>query len=55
MGVEIAAMWPVGDTPSLAYAYGGIELLRNADGAGLRYADTTVRVEHPEPRTPLLT
>ncbi len=48
MGVDIAAMWPVGDTASLAYAYGAIELLRSADGNGLRYADTTVRVEHPE-------
>lgn len=48
MGVDLAAMWPVGDSASLAYAFGGIELLRNADGNGLRYADTTVRVEHPE-------
>jgi hypothetical protein len=48
MGVELAAMWPVGDTASLAYAFGAVELIRNADGNGLRYADTNVRVEHPE-------
>ncbi|CAN5679256.1 glycoside hydrolase family 44 protein [soil metagenome] len=48
MGVDLAAMWPVGDAASLAYAFGGLQLLRNADGNGLRYADTTVRVEHPE-------
>jgi len=48
MGVDIAAMWPVGDMAGLAYAFGGIELVRNADGNGLRYADTAVHVEHPE-------
>lgn len=48
MGVDLAAMWPVGDAASLAYAFGAVELIRNADGAGLRYADTSVRVEHPE-------
>jgi hypothetical protein len=48
MDVEIAAMWPVGNAASLAYAFGGLQLLRNADGNGLRYADTSVRVEHPE-------
>jgi hypothetical protein len=41
-------MWPVGDQEGLAYAFGGIELVRNADGNGLRFADTAVRVEHPE-------
>jgi len=48
MGVDLAAMWPVGNSASLAYAFGGLELIRNADGNGLRYADTAVRVEHPE-------
>jgi hypothetical protein len=48
MGVDLAAIWPVGDASGLAYAFGGIELVRNADGNGLRYADTAVRVEHPE-------
>jgi hypothetical protein len=48
MGVDLAAMWPVGDQEGLAYAFGGIELVRNADGNGLRFADTAVRVEHPE-------
>ena len=48
MGVDLAAMWPVGSSASLAYAFGGLELIRNADGNGLRYADTAVRVEHPE-------
>ena len=47
-GVEIAAFWPEGSATALAYAYGALKLLRNADGAGLRYADTDVRVEHPE-------
>ena len=41
-------MWPVGDAFGLAYAFGGIELVRNADGNGLRYADTAIRFEHPE-------
>lgn len=49
MGVEMAAMWPLGsDMSRLAYAFGGMQLLRNADGNGLRFADTAVRVEHPE-------
>jgi len=47
-GVEMAAFWPEGSATALAYAYGGLKLLRNANGAGLRYADTDVRVEHPE-------
>ncbi|MFO0740198.1 MAG: hypothetical protein U0270_30135 [Labilithrix sp.] len=28
--------------------FGGFRLVRNADGNGLRFADTAVRVEHPE-------
>lgn len=49
MGVDIAALWPLGsDFGKLSYAFGGLQLLRNADGAGLRFADTAVRVEHPE-------
>ncbi len=46
MGIHVAAMWP--HTCDLAYAFGGFELLRNADGNGLRFAETSVRVEHPE-------
>jgi hypothetical protein len=46
MGVNVAAMWPV--YGGLGYAYGGLKLLRNADGNGLKFADTVVRVEHPE-------
>ncbi|MBI4469687.1 MAG: hypothetical protein HY650_10240 [Acidobacteria bacterium] len=48
LGVNLAALWPVGSASDLAYAYGALKLLRNADGNGLRYADTNVRVEHPE-------
>ena len=48
MGVNIAAFWPEGSNTALAFAYGGLKLLRNSDGAGLRYAGTDVRVEHPE-------
>lgn len=48
LGVDIAAFWPVGNATALAYAYGGLKLLRNADGNGLAYAETDVRVEHPE-------
>ena len=48
LGVEIAAFWPVGNNAALAHAYGGLKLLRNADGAGLKYASTDVKVEHPE-------
>lgn len=47
-GVDIAAFWPVGSATALQYAYGGLKLLRNADGNGLAYAQTDVRVEHPE-------
>ena len=48
MGVHIAAIWPVGDGSGLAFAFGALKLLRNADGHGLRYAATDVKVEHPE-------
>lgn len=48
LGVNIAAFWPVGNSAATAYAYGGLKLLRNADGNGLAYAETDVRVEHPE-------
>jgi hypothetical protein len=48
LGVDLAAMWPVGDNASLAYAFGALELIRSADGNGLRYADTSVGVTHPE-------
>lgn len=46
MGVHLAAMWPVCER--MEFAYGGIQLVRNADGNGLRFADVSVRVEHPE-------
>jgi len=46
MGVHIAAMWP--HSCDLRWAFGGFALLRNADGNGLRFADTSVKVEHPE-------
>jgi hypothetical protein len=46
MGVHLAALWPT--CSSLEFAYGALELLRNADGKGTRFADTVVRVEHPE-------
>jgi len=46
MGVHLAAMWPTCNR--LEYAFGAIQLLRNADGNKLRFADTVVRVEHPE-------
>jgi|GEM_PF-1159660 len=47
-GVDVAAFWPVGAGSTLSFAWGGLKLLRNADGSGLRYAGTDVRVEHPE-------
>lgn len=47
-GVEMAAFWPVGSNAAMAHAFGGLLLLRNADGAGLKYAETDVKVEHPE-------
>ena len=46
MGVHAAAMWP--HSCDLRYAYGGFRLVRDADGAGARFAATNVRVEHPE-------
>jgi hypothetical protein len=46
LGVHIAAMWP--HTCDLRYAFGGFKLMRNADGQGLRFATTSVRVDHPE-------
>lgn len=46
-GVQMAALWPV-HGGGLDYAYGGLRLLRSADNAGLKFADTIVRVEHPE-------
>lgn len=48
MGVKLAAMWPVGSVSSRSFAYGALKLMRNANGAGLRYAETDVKVEHPE-------
>lgn len=46
MGVGMAAMWP--HEGRVEFAYGGIQLLRNADGRGVRFADHSVKVEHPE-------
>ena len=50
MGVGMAAMWP--HSGAVEYAYGGLKLLRNPTGSanatGVRFADTNVRVEHPE-------
>jgi mannan endo-1,4-beta-mannosidase len=47
MGVHLAAMWQT--CKRLEFAFGGIKLLRNADGKGaVRFADTVVKVEHPE-------
>ena len=45
-GVHAAAMWP--HRCDLRFAFGGFRLVRNADGNGLRFADTAVRVEHLE-------
>jgi len=45
-GVHLAAMWP--HTCDLRFAFGGFLLLRNADGAGMRFDGTSVAVEHPE-------
>jgi hypothetical protein len=45
-GVNAAAMWP--HSCDLRFAFGGFKLVRNADGNGLRFAGTVVRVEHPE-------
>lgn len=46
MGVHLAAMWP--HTCDLSFAFGGFRLLRNVDGQGLRFGDTSVGVDHPE-------
>ncbi|MEA2747934.1 MAG: hypothetical protein QOI41_2077 [Myxococcales bacterium] len=48
MGVNVAAMWPVGGNAGQQFAFGGLKLVRNADGAGLKFADTVVTVQHPE-------
>lgn len=48
MGIELAAMWPLGDNTALAYAFGGLELVHNADGNGLRFADTAVLTSNPD-------
>jgi hypothetical protein len=49
MGVNVAAMWPVGGNAGQQYAYGGLELLRSADGAGgVKFANSVVTVQHPE-------
>ncbi|MFN2508156.1 MAG: glycoside hydrolase family 44 protein [Chthoniobacterales bacterium] len=46
MSVHIAALWPAADGNE--YAFGAIKLLRNANGNDLRFAATSVRVDHPE-------
>ncbi|HEY8077738.1 MAG TPA: glycoside hydrolase family 44 protein [Labilithrix sp.] len=46
MGVRLAAMWP--HTCDLRFAFAGLLLARNADGAGLRFDATSVAVDHPE-------
>jgi mannan endo-1,4-beta-mannosidase len=46
VGIQVAAMWP--HTCDLTFAFGGFSLLRNADGAGLRFGATSVAVDHPE-------
>ncbi len=46
MGIHLAAIWPVCDR--MEFAYGGIQLVHNTDGKGLRFADTVVKVEHTE-------
>ena len=48
LGIALAALWPLGDSAGLTYAFGGIELVHNADGNGLRYADTRVSVTNPD-------
>ena len=45
--VQLAALWQVGGG-GLDFAYGGLRLMRNADNAGLGFASTLVKVEHPE-------
>lgn len=46
LGIGLAAMWP--HPGRVEYAYGGIQLLRDASGTGVRFADNYVKVEHPE-------
>lgn len=48
MGIHLAAMWPT--CARLEFAYGALKLLRNFDDKGGRFADTVVRVDHPEKR-----
>jgi hypothetical protein len=49
MSVGLAALWPdCAAAGQLTYAYGALKLLRNADGRGLRFADTVVPVKHPD-------
>ena len=48
MGIALAALWPLGDNDGLAYAFGGLALVHNADGQGLRYADTNVALDNPD-------
>jgi len=45
-GVALAALWPT--CGRLEFAHGALRLLRNADGNKLHYAETDVKVEHPE-------
>jgi hypothetical protein len=47
MGIALAAMWPLGSNSALSYAFGGLELVHDADGNGLRFADTSVLASVP--------
>ncbi len=52
MGVTLAAMWPNGSNDDCRFAFGGIELLRNADGNGLtlkKVAVYTLDAGHASP------
>jgi len=49
MGVTLAALWPLGDNTGLRYAFGGLELVHDADGNGVRFADTSVMTSNPSP------
>ena len=55
--MDVAILTSQGRTPvspliygiaALAYAFGGIELVHNADGNGLRFADTAVLTSNPD-------
>ncbi|MBX3229151.1 MAG: hypothetical protein KIT84_02360 [Labilithrix sp.] len=46
MDVHVAAMWPA--CADMTAPFGGLQLMRNADGKGARFGDTNVAVEHPE-------